>query len=213
MPHRLPNKTPAPDLYQLKKYKSGDYALRLFETAVITCLRYDDAGELLAWLEAPKGKRLEEREALNAILQKLVDATLSESAALAKTRSLREFDSDADAESFIASLCAEAAVGKVFPRMGTAVRPFNDLLNQCAAIARRTLPTTGRSATKHVQTVKAHIHHENLETNWPKLTDMFCSCGKAKHDSNCVSNLKSAVQELKNLMEKKEVELHKASPG
>lgn len=208
-PMRLPNKSPAPDLDQLKKDKSGDYALCLFETAVITCLRYDDAGELLAWIEAPRGKRLTEREALNAILQKLLCATLSESAALSETYSPRQCESEADAESFIASLCDEATVSAAFPRMREARRPFHDLLSQCAAIVRRTLPISGRPATKHIQTVKALTHHEYLGTHWPKLANMFCDCGQPNHGKGCVSKLKSAVQKLKDLMEENQVELHK----
>lgn len=209
-PTPLPHKTPAPDLDQLRNDVTGEYALDLFQTAVVTNIRYDDAGELLAWIGHPRGKRLTEREALNAILEQLLNAALSESAALPK-RPVRQFDSEAEAESFIASFGDETVVRS--PKTDDNPRPFNDLLNQCVAIVQRTIPTTGRPASKHIPTVKAHIHHEYLGTHWPKLADKFCDCGKSRHDNRCVSKLKSAVQELKDLMMRNHVALYKDERG
>lgn len=74
MPNRLPYRTPAPDLDELKRDKAGEYALALFEIAVLSSLHYEDAGELLAWMFPPKQKSLKCKEALNEMFGKVMEA-------------------------------------------------------------------------------------------------------------------------------------------
>lgn len=78
IPNRLPNKTPAPDLNTLKKDSTGEYALSLFEIAVFSSLRYDDAGKLLSWAASPRPQQLSCKEALDSMFQKVGEAALSE---------------------------------------------------------------------------------------------------------------------------------------
>jgi hypothetical protein len=74
MPKLLPNELPIPDLTALKRDKTGEYALGFFEATVLSALRYDDAGDLLAYLLPPPPTPLDPQEALEQMFQAVMAA-------------------------------------------------------------------------------------------------------------------------------------------